>query len=240
MQSEKQFALAAGASDAHVGGITPEELDSILQRRARNQAVLSNRLTSVRAEVLQKALRAISAAVDVKMRFPSGRSFHVTETCLAMAAEMGLSPEQMDRLEMAALLHDIGMVAVPDDVVGKPDSLDDLDWIDVLKHPALGSTMLGGVPELSEVAAAVRHHHERVDGQGYPDGLYGEAIPLFSRMIAVADAYEAMTTERPHREARSHSEAVAELRRNVGKQFDADLTEVLVKVLESREARRAA
>lgn len=239
-EANRESAVGAGASEVCMSPSSGVELDVLLQRSGVAQAILHNRLSSVRSEVLQKAIRAIAAVVDTKMGFSSRHSANVTEICMAMAVEMALPPEQMALLELAAQIHDIGMVAVPEDVAAKPDRLEDIDWVDVLKHPALGSAMLSGVPELAEVAAAIRHHHERVDGQGYPDGLFGEAIPLFARMIAVADAYDAMTSQRPHRPARSHTEAITELRHNAGKQFDSEYVELLINVTDIRSGRQAA
>lgn len=239
-QGDAESALAAGASDICISPSSAVEMDAVIKRKVAAQAILANRLSSTRAEVLQKAIRAIASVVDSKMRFSGRHSANVTDMCTAMATEMGLSPDQIALVELAAQIHDIGMIAVPEDVVAKPERLDDMDWVDVLKHPALGSAMLSGVPELAEVAAAIRHHHERVDGQGYPDGLYGDAIPSLAKMISVADAYDAMTSERPHRPARSHMEAIKELRANAGAQFDPAYIELLVSVTDVKEHRKAA
>jgi HD-GYP domain-containing protein (c-di-GMP phosphodiesterase class II) len=153
---------------------------------------------------------------------------------------MGLGQDRSVTLELAAQLHDVGKIGTPDAVLTKPDVLTDEEWVDVLKHPALGGAFLAAVPELADIASIVRHHHEHFDGTGYPDGLQGEAIPLLSRIIAVADAYDAMTSERPYRPSLSHEDAAQELVRHSGTQFDRSLVEHLLSALNESPAERKA
>jgi HD-GYP domain-containing protein (c-di-GMP phosphodiesterase class II) len=145
-----------------------------------------------------------------------------------VARNLGLRDAEVDRIRSAALLHDIGKVAIPDEILHKPGPLTDEEWVLMREHPVIGERILNVLPGMSAVARIVRHDHERWDGLGYPDGLSGEAIPLGSRIIIAADTYHAITSDRPYREARSHSEAIEELTRCAGTQFDPTVTAALV------------
>jgi HD-GYP domain-containing protein (c-di-GMP phosphodiesterase class II) len=140
----------------------------------------------------------------------------------------------------AALLHDIGKVAVSDVILQKPAPLDESEWALMREHPVIGERILRAVPGLGTVARIVRHEHERWDGSGYPDGLAGEAIPVGARIILACDAYHAMTSDRPYRKAMPHAEAIRELGRGAGTQFDPQVTEVLIGCLYSQRQMGAA
>ncbi|HEX8075111.1 MAG TPA: diguanylate cyclase [Thermoleophilaceae bacterium] len=155
----------------------------------------------------------------------------VAELAVAVADEMGARPEERDRIGKAAELHDIGKVAIPDAILDKPGPLDDEEWRFIKRHTIIGERILGGAPALELVARLVRSSHERWDGAGYPDGLAGEAIPLGSRVIAVCDAYDAMVADRPYRDGRSHHDAVAELERCSGTQFDAAIVTAFTRAM---------
>jgi two-component system cell cycle response regulator len=133
----------------------------------------------------------------------------------------------LDETLRAAELHDIGKLAIPDAIVHKPGPLDAHEWAFMKQHAIIGQRILNAAPALAPVAAIVRSAHERWDGSGYPDGLSGEAIPLGARIIAVCDAYDAMTSERCYQNARSHRDALAELRHHAGTQFDPAVVEAL-------------
>jgi two-component system, cell cycle response regulator len=149
----------------------------------------------------------------------------VAELALRTGRELGLEPEDLDVVSRAAELHDIGKVAVPDDIIHKPGSLDDVEWRIMRQHTLVGERILAAAPALKGVARLVRLSHERWDGTGYPDRLGAEEIPIGARIIAVCDTYDAMTSERPYATARSHDEAIAELRRCAGGQFDPAVVE---------------
>jgi hypothetical protein len=142
---------------------------------------------------------------------------------LRALAELGLSSEGLRVLEFAALLHDVGKIGVPDQILLKPDKLDDAEWAIMKQHSARSAQIVGQVSQLVEVANIVRHHHEWTNGLGYPDGLAGEAIPLLARIITLADAYEAMTSDRAYRPAFTSAKARDVIRENLGTQFDPHL-----------------
>ena len=148
----------------------------------------------------------------------------VTALCRAVAATLGLSDDESEALLQAASLHDIGKAAVPDAIIDKPGPLDEEEWAFMRQHTLIGERILRVAPSLSRAATLVRASHERFDGAGYPDGLAGDEIPLAARIIAVCDAYDAMTTSRPYRETPMSAEgALGELRRSAGTQFDPDV-----------------
>jgi len=147
-----------------------------------------------------------------------------------MARELGLSEQRIGRVRLAGLLHDIGKVGVPDSILNKPESLSWEDVATIRTHPVLGAQILEH-PSLADVRAWVTSHHERPDGQGYPHGLSGSALELEARILAAADAYEAMTSDRAYRTSIGHAAARAELRRAAGSQFDARVVEALLAVL---------
>ena len=148
-----------------------------------------------------------------------------------VGAELGLEGEELDVVVRAAELHDIGKMAMPDSVLRKPGPLSESEWEIMRRHTVVGERILSSVPALGPVATVVRSTHERIDGEGYPDGLAGEEIPLGSRIVFVCDAYNAMRSERSYDNARSHEEAVAELRSEAGRRFDPVVVEALCRVV---------
>jgi two-component system, cell cycle response regulator len=155
----------------------------------------------------------------------------VAETAEALARRLGVPEGERHAVRQAAELHDIGKVAIPDAILAKPGPLDEHEWAFVRRHTEIGERILAAAPSLSRVGKLVRHTHERWDGSGYPDGLAGTEIPLGSRIVSVCDAFDAMVGERPYRRARNFDEALDELRRCAGTQFDADIVEAFVAVV---------
>ena len=150
-----------------------------------------------------------------------------TELSLGIADRLNLAREDFAALEWAAKLHDIGRLALPDSALNKVTVLNDEEWVAMRQHPVLGSRIVGAIDELAYVSTVIRHHHERLDGTGYPDGLHGEAIPYLSRVIAVADAYSAMTSDRSFRERMTPDEAMRELTNCAGSHYEPDVVEAL-------------
>jgi HD-GYP domain-containing protein (c-di-GMP phosphodiesterase class II) len=155
----------------------------------------------------------------------------------ATARTLGLPEATVERVALAGLLHDVGKVGVSDAVLQKPGPLDEREWAEMRQHPELGARLLAGA-HLEDLAEWVFAHHERFDGTGYPLGLRGEEIPLEARILAVADAYEAMRGERVYSSAMSHAEAAAELRRAAGGQFDARVVEALLASVTAADGER--
>ena len=178
-------------------------------------------------------VRSLAAAVDIRDRYTHSHSHLVSELSAATARRMGLRSADVRRVSVGALLHDVGKIGVPDAVLSKESSLTAAEWDAIRQHPVLGKTILEQAPELHDVVPAVLHHQERWDGTGYPARLAGEDIPLPARIISAADAYHAIRSDRPYRPGRTHDEALAELCRCAGSQFDPRVVTALTGVLEA-------
>jgi diguanylate cyclase (GGDEF)-like protein/putative nucleotidyltransferase with HDIG domain len=176
----------------------------------------------------REAIEALAVALLERDKYTGEHSEAVIEMSGAVARNLGLNVPEVERVKSAALLHDIGKVAIPDEILHKRGPLTDDEWRLMREHPVIGERILRVLPGLGTVARIVRHEHERWDGGGYPDGLAGSAIPLGSRIIIAADTYHAITSDRPYRAARSHSEAIEELTRCAGSQFDPSVTAALI------------
>ena len=172
---------------------------------------------------------SLVTAVDNKDSYTRRHSEEVTEHALALAAGLGLSEASQRVVRVAALLHDVGKIGIPDRILRKPGHLSEAEYETVKGHPLLGETIIAAIPDLAEIRAAVVSHHERYDGTGYPHGLAREEIPLLGRILAVADAYSAMTTDRPYRKALTRGEALDELRAGSGTQFDPEIVQAFIR-----------
>jgi putative nucleotidyltransferase with HDIG domain len=184
-------------------------------------------------------LEALVNALDARDRETKGHSSRVTHYTLEVARRMGIregSPEWLD-IQRGALLHDVGKIGVSDNILHKPGSLTDEEWEHMRRHPAIGYSMLKEVTFLSRASEIVYTHHERYDGKGYPRGLKGQEIPLGARIFAVADSFDAMTSDRPYRKAMSWQEARDEIARNSGTQFDPQVVKLFLQILEEWAAK---
>jgi diguanylate cyclase (GGDEF)-like protein/putative nucleotidyltransferase with HDIG domain len=175
---------------------------------------------------------SLVTAVDNKDRYTRRHSEEVTEYALAISRAMGLSEESQRVVRVAALLHDVGKIGIPDRILRKPGSLSEAEYEIVKGHPVLAETIIAAIPDVEEIRAAVASHHERFDGEGYPHGLAKGAIPLLGRIMAVADTYSAMTSDRPYRKALSRDEAIAELQACSGTQFDPEVVDAFLACIE--------
>jgi HD-GYP domain-containing protein (c-di-GMP phosphodiesterase class II) len=175
-----------------------------------------------------EALEGLVLAVDAKDHYTRDHSQDVTGYALALAQKLGLSERQQQILQIAGLLHDVGKIGIPDQVLKKPGKLTAAEYEIMKRHVSLSELIVKDVPHLEEVVGAVAGHHERWDGRGYPRGLVGEANPLLGRILAVADAFSAMTLDRPYRRALAVEEAFRRLRAGAGTHFDPDLVEPFI------------
>ena len=176
-------------------------------------------------------IRSLAKALEAKDFYSLGHSSRVAKTSVACGRELGLSEEQLDDLEQAALVHDIGKIGIRDSILLKPSTLDKVEWEAVQKHPQTGFDILR-VADISEpVLLGVLQHHEDFNGRGYPAGLAGEEISLLARVIRIADAYDAMISDRPYRKGMSIPIAVEKLRQEGGRQFDPRILEVFLSVI---------
>jgi len=177
-------------------------------------------------------VEALANALEANDEYTSTHARWITDLALRVGNELGLDDRTLKRLELGALLHDIGKIGIPSEILAKPGRLTADERAIMETHPELGERIIAPIDRLQDVGAIVRHCHERWDGRGYPDGLAGQDVPLESRIIFVCDAYHAMTTDRPYRKRLSHPEAVRRLRESAGSQFDADVVEIAVTVIE--------
>lgn len=175
-------------------------------------------------------LQALSNALDVRDSETEGHSRRVVEYMELIIAHLPVAPSHLATLRRGALLHDIGKIGVPDNVLRKPAALSDAEWAVMKRHPEHGARIISKIPFLEDVSRIVRHHHERWDGMGYPDGIAGEAIPLGARIFAVGDSFDAMTSDRPYRRAMSVEDARAEVARCRGTQFDPEVADAFMRV----------
>jgi putative nucleotidyltransferase with HDIG domain len=175
--------------------------------------------------------RAMVTSLDARDHWTAGHSVAVAVYSSDIAREMGMGADQVELVHLTGLVHDIGKIGVPAEVLQKVTALDDGEWAQMRRHSEIGANILIEVEDYADVARIVRSHHERFDGAGYPDGLAREEIPLLARVIAVADSYNAMTSDRPYRRAMSPDVAIQQLLNGRGSQFQADLVDAFVRVL---------
>ncbi len=180
-------------------------------------------------------VRSLAAAVDLRDGYTHEHSQMVSELSAAIAKRMGLPSNDVDRISEGALLHDVGKIGVPDAILTKKGNLSPEEWSSIRQHPVLGRQIIEQAPELMDVMPLVLHHQEHFDGTGYPNRLQGEGIPLGARIIAAADAYHAIRSNRPYRSGRTHQEATKELTRCSGKQFDPRIVQALLEILDANE-----
>jgi HD-GYP domain-containing protein (c-di-GMP phosphodiesterase class II) len=200
-----------------------------------------NRMYREKVQSLGSARNAILQGLTISMQArdfeTEGHCDRLQELVTSLARSLELSQDLMNDLALLARFHDLGKVGIPDHILFKSGALTDEEWRQMRQHCEIGHRIASSVPDLKPIADSILKHHEWWDGQGYPFGLSGRDIPLLARMLAIADAYDAMTSNRPYRRAMSREKALAELRRCSGTQFDPDLVERFIQVLsEHREA----
>lgn len=186
-------------------------------------------------EVFLETALTLSEALECRDTYTGGHTRRVRDYSMAIGTRLGLSSTDLENLNLASILHDIGKIGVDDAILRKQAPLDKDEFTKMMQHTCIGAEILQFVKSMATVVPGVRNHHEKFDGTGYPDALKGENIPYVARIIAVADTYDAMTTDRPYRKALTTEMAIAELERCSGTQFDPDITAVFATLVEEME-----
>jgi len=179
-------------------------------------------------------VKALAQAIEAKDPYTHGHSARVMEYSVLIAQKLGLPEEKIESLRYAAILHDIGKIGVRGIVLNNPDGLTSEEYDEVKKHPVIGENIIQPIELLQPIRPLIRHHHEWYNSKGYPDGLSGEGIPLGARILTVADAYDAMISDRPYRKALTEETAIQELRQGSGSQFDPKIVEVFLEILKTK------
>lgn len=195
-------------------------------------------LKSEQKKICEQAVKSMLRALDAKDHYTFGHSMRVAFYSLELGREIGLNDEELYQLEMSALFHDIGKIGVPDSVLLKPSRLDEDEFQEMKLHPSKSYEILSDFEVFRDVARYAKHHHERYDGRGYPDGLKGEDIPFYSRIILIADTFDAMTSTRPYRKGLPYDVAFSELKEFAGSQFDPNLVDHFISAMKKDEAKK--
>jgi len=197
-------------------GISEKQLDSLIEKTNKN---------------FLEFVLLIAKTIDAKDHYTAGHSLRVMDYAVKIARNLGLPITDIDRLKYACLLHDIGKIGIPDGILNKKSTLSPRDIEHIMTHPIVGKQILSTMSEFKDILDVIYHHHERIDGTGYPNGLKQRDIPLLSRILAVADAYDAMRSERPYRKAKTKDQAVHELHQVQGSQLDEKIVSAFVSLL---------
>lgn len=205
------------------------EAEALAKSRLIAEAIKTTpSIKQIRKEYFELSIKTLLSALKCKDDYTWGHSLRVAYLCVSVGKEMNLTPDELYELEVSALFHDLGKIGVPDAVLKKPSRLTDDEFLEMKLHPTKSFEILQDFPIFSKMAINAKYHHERFDGRGYPEGLKGEDIPLFSRIILIADTFDAMTSTRPYRKGLPFEVAFAELREFAGSQFDPILVEKFI------------
>ncbi|MDI6744997.1 MAG: HD domain-containing protein [Thermodesulfovibrionales bacterium] len=219
-----------------VSAFTPEDLATLEKIASQIGVALENsRLLKDREDLFFGVIKTLSSAIDAKSPWTAGHSERVTEYAVEIGKKIGLSQKELKDLELTGLLHDIGKIGTYEYILDKPDKLTDEELKIMRQHPENGAKILFSINQFKDIIPGIRHHHEFYDGAGYPDGLKGEEIPPFARILTIADTFDAMKAERPYRKGRTMDEIILEFKRCSGTQFDPKMAEVFLKMLEKEK-----
>lgn len=222
--------VLSGKSNEHV--YTERELYYVQSIANRASLNIENRLLYESLYMnLLSTFQSLAKSIQARDHYTEEHSIRVNNLAVKIAEAMDCTSGEIESLRIAATLHDVGKISIPDNILLKPGRLTDEEFDIIKKHPVIGENILKPLPILDTERLIIRHHHERWDGKGYPDGLYGSDIPFLSRILTAVDSYDAMTNNRPYRKAMEIEEALGELKRNVHRQFDEGIVNCLIKVL---------
>ena len=210
----------------------PDELQEAIRNGLSKFDLVSSKSLILKdlKELFYKTIKSITSALDAKDPYTHGHSMRVTLYSIILAKELNVPDCQLESIETAGLLHDIGKIAIPESIVCKPGRLTDDEFVIMKTHPINSERLISSIERLHSISPGVKHHHERWDGKGYPDHLEGENIPYAARIIAIADTYDAMTSTRSYRKALDHEVAIAEIEKCAGSQFDPVLAKKFVEI----------
>lgn len=232
---DKPVGLIDIVTDSPEGEITNRDL-SLLTILAKQAALAIENVKlyeSIKKDQIS-IIRALASTVDAKDHYTLGHSQKVSEFAVLISEELGLSEREIEIIKYAGLLHDIGKIAIPDDIIKKPSRFNEQDFETAKKHPSIGAKIIKEIESLAPIVPIVLYHHERFDGKGYPDGLKGEDIPLGARIVHVADAYDTMVSARAYRDMLPPELAISELRKNAGTQFDPKIVDAFITSLRKK------
>ena len=233
-----QDAIRFGANDFLTKPFHLDNLPTIVERNLVRTKISRMHNRQQKVSVLIRTIQALIAALEAKDSYTSGHSMRVARHARLVGEALHLSDDELFTLELSALLHDIGKIGMPDSILNKTSSLEEMEYNTAKEHPVVGSRIVGKIEELQEVSANIRHHHERFDGNGYPDGLAGKAIPLFARILSIVDAYESIVSARTYHASQSREKALTELEQHSGTQFDPELVAIFTRLMRSKDAQR--
>ncbi len=203
-------------------------------------AIENARLYEELKKTFYETSQALAEAIEMRDPYTGGHTLRVMKYSKAIADEMGLSKEEIEKIKISAILHDVGKIGIEDSILRKSSGLTEEELKKMMEHPNIGEEIVKKVSSLKEVAIIIRAHQERFDGKGYPDGLKGEEIPLHARIIAVADSFDAMITDRPYRKGLPVEKAVEELKKNIGIQFDPDVVNAFLRAFAKGKIKESA
>lgn len=208
---------------------------SYLQKNLKQEVEKQTDVAEKRRQKVERMslqmVRALVNTIDAKDSYTNGHSTRVAKYSVMIAERMGYSGQKLEQLEYAALLHDIGKIGVPREIINKPSRLTDEEYAVIKTHPGIGSNILEEISDIPGIAIGARWHHERFDGKGYPDQLGKTEIPELARIIGVADAYDAMTSKRSYRDVLSQEIVLSELEKGKGTQFDPDIADIMIEIV---------
>ena len=212
------------------------ELQNSLQQQVEERTKELKKEKNNSEKLLIELTQALATTIDAKDKYTSGHSRRVAEYSRMLAAALGKSEKEVQEIYLFALLHDIGKIGVPDWIINKQDKLTEEEYAEIKKHPQIGYEILKSISILPNLKNGVRWHHERIDGKGYPDGLSGDNIPEYAKIISVADAYDAMTSHRSYRDSLPQDVVYSEIKKHIGSQFDEKIAEKMLEIIDADQS----